>query len=92
MKVEATKLGYYKHKRRKEGEVFFLEDIKVKGRGKDKKVFVVPAEAQFAESWMKLLDAKAIPASDEEDDEPAALVQTKVGRQRTAAPDAAKEA
>jgi len=91
MKVKATKLGYYKHKRRKEGEVFFLEDIKIKGRGKDKKAFVVPAKDQFSESWMELLDEKARPSS-EDDDEPAAFDEPKAGRQKSARPDAAQEA
>lgn len=55
MKVRATQLGYYDLKRRKEGDVFTLKDIK----GKDAKgqPFVIPAEKQFSARWMEPADS-----------------------------------
>lgn len=63
MKVRATRLGYYEHKRRypadhakgKNGkDVFTLVPIKVKD--KNGKEVVVSPEAQFSPSWMEKLE------------------------------------
>lgn len=52
MKVKAIKLGYYDHKRIREGQTFELKPLKdVKGN-------IISAEKQFSENWMLSLDAK----------------------------------
>lgn len=63
MKVIATALGFYDHKRRREGEVFNLKPVLKRVLGKDGKPVlengrfkyevVKTAEAQFSEKWMK---------------------------------------
>lgn len=54
MKVQATKLGYYLHKRRREGETFDL--VEIKGLDKDNNPIVISPEQQFSKKWMKALD------------------------------------
>jgi hypothetical protein len=55
MKVRATRLGYYNHKRQREGAIFDL--VPIKKRAEDGKGFVIiPAEAQFSEKWMEKVD------------------------------------
>lgn len=59
MKVRATQLGYYDHRRRKPGEVFEL--IEVKGFTKDPKTekvspLTLSPEQQFSENWMEKVD------------------------------------
>lgn len=56
MKVRALKLGYYQHKRRREGDVFTL--VPVKAVDKDGKSYVVPPEKQFSNRWMELYSKK----------------------------------
>lgn len=51
MKVQATQLGYYQHKRRREGEIFEL--VEVKGFDKDKNPILLTPEQQFSKKWMK---------------------------------------
>lgn len=53
MKVKATKLGYYEHKRRREGAEFFLIPIE------DKDGNIIPPEKQFSPNWMEIVDAEA---------------------------------
>lgn len=59
MKVQAMQLGYYQHKRRREGDVFTLVPIKSKQRdpktGEMKEIVITP-EQQFSKKWMKNLD------------------------------------
>lgn len=50
MRVIATKMGYYNHRRIKEGEEFTLVDRK--GKDKDGKAIVIPAEKQLSSQWM----------------------------------------
>ena len=55
MKVRATQLGYYGHKRRYEGSEFELEPIKRIRKDKDGKpreITIMP-EQQFSERWME---------------------------------------
>ena len=59
MKVKAIQMGYYQHKRRREGEVFELEAIK----GKDGQI--IPAEKQFSAKWMAKVGSKKVEAQDE---------------------------
>ncbi len=59
MLVRATKMGYYNHKRIREGEEFVLRTLKgfvqdPKGRELVKKEFT--PEMQFASSWMEKVD------------------------------------
>jgi hypothetical protein len=54
MKVQATQLGYYQHKRRREGEIFDL--VEIKGVDKEKNPITISPEAQFSKKWMKALD------------------------------------
>lgn len=50
MKVQATKLGYYDHKRMREGEVFELSPIKGLRNGEPK---TYSPEEQFSDKWME---------------------------------------
>lgn len=54
MRVIATKRGYYNHRRINEGEEFTLVDRK--GKDKDGKAVVIPAEKQFSKLWMVKAD------------------------------------
>ena len=63
MKVRATQLGYYNHKRRPPGEVFILrpykktvEELDEATKFKTKKQVVVSAEEQFSFRWMERVD------------------------------------
>lgn len=61
MKVRATRIGYYNHLRRREGDVFVLKAIE--GHAKDPKTGKVTkktfsAEEQFSPNWMEEVDAK----------------------------------
>lgn len=47
MKVQATQLGYYEHKRRREGDVFELVERK------DRHGKVMTVNQQFSSKWMK---------------------------------------
>lgn len=69
MRVRATSLGYYNHRRQREGDVFVLKPYTVIERsangaiikdenGKPKKKVVTP-EMQFSEKWMEREDAPA---------------------------------
>ena len=51
MKVRAKMMGYYLHKRRREGVVFDL--VTVKKKHKDGKIEVITPEKQFSENWME---------------------------------------
>lgn len=59
MKVRATQPGYYKHERRREGDVFVLEPIKRQrtdaATGLMREVTIMP-EQQFSERWMEKVD------------------------------------
>jgi hypothetical protein len=59
MRVRATALGYYGHKRRKEGQEFVLEPIKRLRKDKDGNMreIVISPEQQFSARWMERLDA-----------------------------------
>ena len=63
MWVRATALGYYDHKRRREGAVFELKPITRKRLQKDgttKDVTIKP-EQQFSERWMEKVEG-TVPA------------------------------
>lgn len=47
IKVKATQLGYYEHKRRREGDVFTLVERK------DRFGKIMTAKQQFSSKWMK---------------------------------------
>lgn len=53
IKVQATQLGYYEHKRRREGDVFLLVERK------DRYGNVMSAKSQFSKKWMELADPAA---------------------------------
>lgn len=58
MKVRATALGYYGHKRRQEGAEFELEPIKRLRKQPDgsmKEITITP-EQQFSQRWMERVD------------------------------------
>jgi hypothetical protein len=67
MKVKATKLGFYGHKRRREGDVFELVPYKVQKLDAEGKVVfddkrkpvleTISPEAQFSDSWMSRIEA-----------------------------------
>jgi hypothetical protein len=63
MRVRATALGYYGHKRRREGQEFVLEPIKRLRKQKDGSMreIVISAEQQFSNKWMERLDQPAAP-------------------------------
>lgn len=61
-------VGFDGMQRRREGDVFMLEDKKWKE--KDGNEHVVSAEQQFAKSWMKKVSTKKHEEEDEEADEP----------------------
>ena len=50
IKVRATQLGYYEHKRRREGDVFVLVPRT------DRYGNVMTAKSQFSKKWMELVD------------------------------------
>lgn len=52
IKVKATQLGYYEHKRRREGDVFILVPRT------DRYGNVMTAKSQFSKKWMELADPK----------------------------------
>jgi hypothetical protein len=59
MRVRAIQLGYYGHKRRREGQEFVLEPIK--RLRKDVKTgemreITISAEQQFSKRWMEKVD------------------------------------
>ena len=58
MKVRATALGYYGHKRRREGQEFELEPIKRLRKQKDgsMKEITISADQQFSTRWMEKVD------------------------------------
>jgi hypothetical protein len=61
--VRATATGAYGHKRIKEGQVFELQDMKIKKidpKTKKETIEVYPAEKQFSEAWMEKVDAKEV--------------------------------
>jgi hypothetical protein len=72
MRVKATRIGYYGHRRRREGEVFDLAPRKIL---KDGKEVVLSPEQQFSNSWMEKVTklakgkAKAEPEFVEEETE-----------------------
>lgn len=72
MWVRATAMGYYDHKRRREGAVFELKPItrkRVKD-GVEKEVTIRP-DQQFSARWMeKLPEAAAAPKVDTTGDKP----------------------
>lgn len=51
IKVKATQLGYYEHKRRRAGDVFVLIPLK------DKNGNVITARQQFSKKWMEVVPA-----------------------------------
>jgi len=55
MKVRATMLGFYGGKLRKEGDVFLLKEVEVKGKTGtvDKKATQEATERQFSVKWME---------------------------------------
>jgi hypothetical protein len=53
IKVRATQLGYYEHKRRREGDVFVLVPRT------DRFGNVMTAKSQFSKKWMEMADPKA---------------------------------
>lgn len=53
MKVKALKVGYYAHKRYKEGEEIILKPVKVKV---EDKIQIISAADQFSQKWMELID------------------------------------
>ena len=55
MKVRATRLGYYGHKRQREGAIFVLKDVKVGG----KEPRVIKAADQFSDKWMEKMPEDA---------------------------------
>ena len=62
MKVRALAMGYFGHKRIREGEVFELKPIKVKEKDrKTKKITerLITPEEQFSEIWMEKFNGKA---------------------------------
>ena len=63
MKVRAIAMGYYGHKRRREGMEFTLEPIKRLRKQKDgsMKEITITADQQFSTRWMERVD-KAEPA------------------------------
>ena len=65
MKVRATMLGYYGHKRRREGQEFELEPIKrlrKQADGTMKEITISP-EQQFSTRWMEKVDAGTPPVA-----------------------------
>ena len=93
MKVQATQIGYYQHKRRREGDIFHLIDIQGKN-AKGQKISVSAAQ-QFSTKWMRDVDGvlNLPPKSDEDQSpdpiEPAAQEQQATPK-RTRAPRQAK--
>ncbi len=66
MKVKATAMGYYNHKRRRPGDVFLLKAFKRKissvdqaTKTKNVKEILCTPEMQFSEDWMERVDDKA---------------------------------
>lgn len=59
MRVRATKLGHYDHKRIREGQVFELKTVQGHRKNKDGKLtpIILKPEQQFSESWMERLEA-----------------------------------
>lgn len=83
MQVRATSLGYYNHRRQREGDVFTLKPYTVIERspngaiikdenGKPKKKLVTP-EMQFSEKWMERLGDVKVSKRKSEHREPKAL-------------------
>ena len=59
MRVRATQLGYYGHKRRHPGQEFDLEPIKrikIQPDGTSKEITISP-EQQFSVRWMERVEA-----------------------------------
>jgi hypothetical protein len=56
MRVRATQMGYYNHKRVRVGQEFVL--IEQRGVDADKKPIVLKPEDQFCARWMEKLDAE----------------------------------
>ena len=52
IKVRATQLGYYEHKRRREGDVFVLIPIT------DRYGNIITARQQFSKKWMEVVPAE----------------------------------
>ena len=69
MKVKATRLGYWNHKRRKKGEVFELTDVYEENEEGEKKL-VAKVETQFSPKWMKKVETKRYVEVDEDVEEP----------------------
>lgn len=59
MQVQAKHIGYYQHKRRREGDKFELVDIDYKVKGAKK---TLKAADQFSPEWMIDLNAEDAPA------------------------------
>lgn len=58
MKVRATRLGYYDHRRIQPGEIFELKAIKTIKEGRQ---VTIPPTEQFSERWMETIDGSAPP-------------------------------
>jgi hypothetical protein len=58
MRVKATALGYYDHKRRRPGEVFELMPYEKTVNQHTGQKEVVTAEAQFSKRWMEKFEGK----------------------------------
>lgn len=61
--VRATMTGAYGHKRIKEGQVFELQDMKIKKidpKTKKETTEVYKADQQFSAAWMEVVDAKEV--------------------------------
>ena len=58
MRVRAIALGYYGHKRRREGDTFTLEPIKRIRKDKDGNMreITITTEQQFSPRWMERVD------------------------------------
>jgi len=62
MKVRATQLGYYNHRRRFEGDIFDLEVLTIKRQDKDgkfKEIRLTP-EQQFSPKWMEKIETDQV--------------------------------
>jgi hypothetical protein len=57
MKVRATQVGYYGHKRRREGDVFEL--VAQEGKDENGKKIKLSVKDQFSEAWMEPADEEA---------------------------------
>lgn len=83
MKVRAKRLGYYGHRRRREGDTFDLEPIKKERKdsktGRTKEVIIAP-EQQFSERWMERLGPAPKPAKVAKDESREPVALSEVGK------------